>query len=163
MQETASETQKRKLQGPDGTRFCKTCAGFLPLEQFYPSAKAYQCKTHIRAQLAKWKKDAMANPSTKVLINLCDIFRSDGRRVFNRNTVGINHSDLDELFKSKGVKPTNEWRIMPIDPYVAWDLDNITIVSKKVRKVLVSVVKKYTQDSGKYVQVYTSLNLGQVV
>jgi hypothetical protein len=159
MQETASEEPKNKLRGSEGTKFCKTCGAFLPLEQFYPSVKAYQCKTHIRSQLSKWKKDAMANPLTKVLINLCDIFRSDGRRVFHRNTVGINHSDLDELFKSKGIEPTNEWRIVPIDPYAAWGLDNINIVSKNVRKVLVSVVKKYTQDSGKYVQVYTSFNL----
>jgi hypothetical protein len=154
-----SHTIKKPSDAPEGTRLCKKCAEFLPLERFYPNRTTFECKSHIREHTVLRKKMAMSNPFTKVVINLLDILRSDGKRVFNRDTVGINQADIVELFRTKGVTPTNEWRVVPIHPDETWGAHNIDIVSKHVRTILVSTMsKKCNYESGRYVKTFIALN-----
>jgi hypothetical protein len=154
-----SHTIKKPSDAPEGMKLCRKCAEFLPLEQFYATQNSiFECKTHLRERNACRRKVIMSNPLTKVVLNLWDIFRTDGKKIFHQETLGVNEKDVRDLFLSKGITPTSEWRVVPIYPDETWGVNNIDVVSKQIRKILMATMSTNGRDDEKrYVKTYIAL------
>jgi hypothetical protein len=139
---------KKPADAPEGTRLCKKCAEFLPMHHFRTKILGYECRMHMSLRFTAQRKRAMLNPIDKVAINLLSIFRMDGVRVFHLEDTNtrVNQLDILKLFETKCIKPTNQWRIVPIRPDETWGVDNVDIVSKRIRKVLIATIPKTGRD-----------------
>jgi hypothetical protein len=150
---------KKPTDAPEGMRLCKKCAEFLSMDQFYASQNTlYECKTHIREKSAQSRLKVQSNPCDKIVLGVWDRFRADGRKIFQQHSFRVSTRNIRDLFLSKGITPTDEWRVVPIYPDETWEMGNMDIVSKKTRRILVTTISKNGRDEDqRYVKTYAAL------
>jgi hypothetical protein len=145
----AHDTTKKPTDAPEGMRLCKKCAEFIPLDRFCTNPTAYRCKMHASLDFSLYRQKIMSNPTNKIALRLLSMFRMDRVRIFSKESTPageVNPGDILKLFETKRIQPSDQWRIVPIRPDDDWGVDNVDIVSKRVRKVLVATISKTSVD-----------------
>mmetsp|Transcript_41667 Transcript_41667/g.97255 ORF Transcript_41667/g.97255 Transcript_41667/m.97255 type:complete len:197 (+) Transcript_41667:57-647(+) len=137
------------IPDPDGKRFCRQCACYLPLCQFHGGARRYECKKHAleraRVYRARQRGQCPGCSSKVVLQRIWHALYDDTKRAVFRQghkKVGMTQADVLKIFAERGVKPDLQWRVVPREPGVACGLDNAAIVSRDIRRELVAALEK---------------------
>jgi hypothetical protein len=157
MPELAS-TPKSQKDAPAGTRLCKKCDAFLTMDKFCKNAACYECKHHTVERVLMHRNDPKRDPMKKMIEMIWNILHKDAMKVFHKETVGVTQMEIERFFVLQGIKPTGNLRIMPSDPDEKWGVENINIVTKSIRKVLVSTFSEPgSGTSQKYVRILNVL------
>jgi hypothetical protein len=143
---------------PEGMRYCNKCAGFSPIDKFYAKHSSFECKMHHIERRGEYKLKCKLDIPRQTVVNILNVFRMDGTRVFHRNKIGFTQKDIQKLFETRGVVVSDDWRLVPIDPDGAWCVENIYIVSKRVRRALMTIISSDCTDKrNKYVKNFMAL------
>jgi hypothetical protein len=149
---------KSQKDTPEGLRLCKKCDAFLTMDKFCKNTLGYECKHHNVERVALFRKDPTRDPMKKMVELIWNVLHMDAKKVFRKKTVGVTQMDIEKLFILRGIRPTRDLRIVPNDPAEKWGVENIDIVTKSVRKVLVSTFSEPGSGaSQKYVRILNVL------
>jgi hypothetical protein len=145
---------KSQKDTPEGLRLCKKCDAFLTMDKFCKNTLGYECRHHNVERVLMRRNDPQRDPTKKMVEMIWNVLLIDAKKVFRKDTVGVTQMEIERFFVLQGIKPTGNLRVMPNDPAEKWGVENINIVTKRVRKVLLSTFSEPGSDTSlKYVRI----------
>jgi hypothetical protein len=140
-------------------RWCTKCKEFLPLNNFRTGHRTYQCKLHAWPSLKEKRQRTFEDPIKFGLWRMWNTGYHDARKVYGHQKpmCMAGQAHIQELCAQQNITPSPELRIAPIDPSRPMLKDNIAIVGKAARAVLVNIWKNGADE-----QVYASVLLQSI-
>ena len=133
---------------PSCSRFCRQCSSYLPLSEFHGGVRRFECKKHALERASRYRKKARPEGAEKrAVARVWHALWADSKMVFGRQKAGLTQADVRRLFAEKGVEPDLSWRVVPKDPDDEWGFPNAAVVPKAVRRELVAVFVKNSENS----------------
>ena len=137
---------KVRTDGPPGTRWCRMCNGFKPLDAFYTKVKRYVCRKHhsLRVHVASERR-ANAERFDEVKRELrAAAAHAMGTLVDAYDVLGYEQGYIDEmdvklLIESSKIPLDLRPVVTPIDPTAGMWPHNISIVSREAFDTLVNM------------------------
>lgn len=136
---------------PTAGRWCKNCRTFLPLENFPLGRRSYQCKLHTWP-IAKARRDKCFSlqPQKLGLWRMWHYAYLDSKAVFLCSGWSLMQDDIQKLCDKTAVMPSNQLRVVPLNPRSPLTTGNIAVVSRLGRTLLVKIWK-VSKDVDMYV------------
>ena len=124
----------KKSEQTAGTRYCKMCDDYLPLDMFNLERKRFLCITHLkRANI-----DQLYGTIEQKAMNG---FRSRSYHdlfIFGQEKLNISKQDIMELWTDEQIKNYKQWRLVPKKPDEMLTRNNAVFVKKEQRRYLIS-------------------------
>ena len=124
---------------PPGTRFCRFCDDFIPLDRFYTQVTRYVCRKHHMEQVWAAEDRRVAADPTIAISNEAWIDLTLARALFGYECVNFSCGDMRMLMIHSGVPWGIQPRAMPIDPSLPMRPRNVAIVSQMTFSMLLEL------------------------
>jgi hypothetical protein len=135
-----------RSDGPPGTRWCRMCNGFKPLDAFYTKVKRYVCRKHhalrVHAAAERRASASLMDGAKKELRSAaCHSMSTlvDAYGVLGYEQGYIDETDVRLLIQSSKLPLDLRPVVTPIDPNAAMWPHNIAIVSRDAFDTLVNM------------------------
>ena len=136
----ASVSMRDSIPDNNGERWCRDCKAFLPVSCFPIGEKRYCCREHTRSKAFITRKTQYnLDEGSRVAARLHHAAYEDARAVFKHKRVDITQKFIRQLFAGTGQPPLHPHRLVPKDPAMIMQIDNVLLVSSEKRKRLVKI------------------------
>jgi hypothetical protein len=150
-----------RKDGPPGTRWCRMCNAFQPVDAFYEKVKRYVCRRHHRLRVYEAQQRLKSKNTTPDLD--CAASHAMSMLIDSYDAIGYEQGQIDEAdirIIIKGSKMPLELRpiVCPIDPTIGMWPFNIAVVS---HAAFANIVNMYqiTNSRALYVGIVQRCNL----
>ncbi len=139
----ASEMSDESIVTPpaekgEALRFCKECNKMMPIDQFAPSRRSYQCIAHFR----EMRRRVVLGTPLKRMFNSIRCRCYQDMRLFNQKSMTITVDRIRELLTPQQMEDYSSYCIIPKDPTIPMSLDNSIAVTSYQRRYIVGAWKK---------------------
>ena len=128
-----------RANAPPGTRFCRFCDDFIPLDRFYTQVKRYVCRKHHMEQVWAAEDRRVAADPTVGFSNEAWIELTLVRSLFGYDSVNFSCGDMRMLIIHAGVPWGLHPRVLPIDPSLPMRPRNVAVVTQMTFSMLLEV------------------------
>ena len=124
---------------PCGMRFCRKCNEFLPISEFYPGQRRYQCRSHtVSVRDPKVRVKRLSDPPKRAVCQIWQNSWEDSAILMEKKRIDITQAKVRKMFHDRGIEPTLKHRIVPLNPRALLTSENAKIVSTEERKALMA-------------------------
>ena len=126
-----------KPNAPPGTRYCRFCEDFRPLDEFYTHIKRYVCRMHHKHRV--WNSDSARVKLYPVDGTVAWLDLSMVRGLFGYHALNYDRGDMRALIIHAGLPWGLQPRLLPIDPSLPMRPRNVAAVSLPTFRMLVQI------------------------
>lgn len=153
----ASNRRSTVPDHPEG-RWCKECQEFKQLDCFRKGNRTYVCKLHVWPRIKEKRKRKFEDPVKHGLWKMWNLAYNDSRIIYGhagqKSLAG--QPSIHELCNQKGLLPSSDLRIVPINPKHPMIDGNMNVVDKEGRTMLVNIWRN-SSDEQLYAQALQTL------
>ena len=125
------KTHAIQSSAPPGTRYCRMCEAFMPLDAFYSHIRRYVCRVHHAERVHyKGKQPVLRDDATQRALEAWDALASV-RPLLGYTHVNFDHQDIRSLLLHCGLPISMRIRLIPIDPSLPLRPRNVAFVSRE--------------------------------
>jgi len=131
------------------TRFCKVCDAFSPVSNFPSGKRGYYCRKH--RYIATQQKAQMKMRNKPGQIEKSRLWRQcfTDRIKFNQPSIKIKTHEIQALILKVDPQSIGGYVVVPKDPLLPVTPENIQVVTKINRKILMRLITKGDHDAYK--------------
>jgi len=132
----------KAIEPPDTLRFCRECNNHIPIECFSNGQKRFLCKKHYASRTAAKCRQNRIEIAGKVNAerawNMC--YRDSKR--FPTIKMILTQKEILNIWQEANLLSELPFIILPVNPSIDISKDNVIVLDKKNRKMLMKQVKK---------------------
>jgi len=125
---------------PEVTRFCCECKDHLPVAEFHKGQRRFMCKKHMALQnVAKCRENRINIPGKLFSERTWNRCWRDSKRFFTTK-MDLKVNDILHIWNKADPLAQKNLILLPIDPTIDINNNNVIIVNKKTRKALLKLI-----------------------
>ena len=132
----------KAIEPPDTLRFCRECNKHIPIEYFSNGQKRFLCKKHYASRTADKCRQNRIKIAGKVNAerawNMC--YRDSKK--FPAIKMTLTQKEILNIWQEANISSELPFIILPVNSSIDISKDNVIVVDKKNRKMLMKQVKK---------------------